>query len=465
MGVNWGEAIVEAIAGSDFFIVLLSARSINSEMVIEEVRLARESRRERGRPHYLPLRVRHSGSLGYALGAYLQGYQWRAWQSVDDSDSILREILDIAVGTISPPLEQSPSPGDSAIEMKAPDRSTPKPRADLSDLSAPGGAMRPDDPFYIERDADAEILAAAQRLKETLVIQGSRQNGKSSLLKRYLTACHREGKKIALIDMSLCANSDLADYVTFLNWIVADLLDKLELEIDAPEIRTQAGLTRFIQRQLLKAVTDPLVLAFDEVDRVLGQGYQSDFFSMLRYWHERRTDTPSTNWARTEMILVISTETYLLIDKADRSPFNIRAPIELRPFNQEESRELNGKYGDFLSEHQLERLWELLEGHPYLVQRAYYLMTRPRPMDFDALCHDAHLEEGPFGDHLRGVTIKLRRHGGQDLIAALRQIIKHGTVNDEDAFQRLRGAGLARRREGRIVPANQLYARFFGDMK
>ncbi len=465
LGDNWDEEIPRCIAECEFFIVLLSAASINSEMVIEEVRLARDARLAQGKPHYLPIRVKYSGPLGYALGAYLNRYQWRTWQTEADSVTILREVLGIAGGTIPAPAEQPSISGDAAQNQAAPDLNIPQPMAELRNLPAPGGALRPDDRFYIERAADAEILAASQRTEETTVIQGARQTGKSSLLKRYLMGCHQAGKKTVLVDLSLFANTELVEYNIFLTAIAADMLDKLELDLPAPAIRTQAEMTRFLQRTLLKALTDPLVLAFDEVDRIIGRAYQSDFFSMLRYWHERRTDIPPTDWVRTEMILVISTEAYLLVTEADRSPFNIRAPIELHSFNQAECRRLNGLYNNLLDDSQLERLWELLQGHPYLLRRAYYLLTGPQQLAFDALCQAAHREDGPFGDHLRSLTIQLRKFGGKDLGAALLQIINHGTAPDDDAFQRLHSAGLVRKQADRIVPANQLYARYFGGQR
>jgi hypothetical protein len=67
-------------------------------------------------------------------------------------------------------------------------------------------------------------------------------------------------------------------------------------------------MTRFVRDQILRKVPDNLVLAFDEVERVLGQPYQSDFFAMLRNWHGRRRRLKHPEWARLELALVISTE-------------------------------------------------------------------------------------------------------------------------------------------------------------
>ena len=48
--------------------------------------------------------------------------------------------------------------------------------------------------------------------------------------------------------------------------------------------------------------------------------------------------------ARLELSLVISTEPYLLISDAERSPFNIGVVIVLAPFNADECCELNRRY-------------------------------------------------------------------------------------------------------------------------
>lgn len=459
LGTRWADEILQRVAACDGFIVLLSANSVHSEMVLEEVRLAREQRMARGKPGMIPVRVKYAGPLGYALGAWLNPYQWTTWQAQVDTPRILQEILDVVEGGV---LVAPPPIVPGAQE----DSRRPAPSVDLSGVAAPGGSIRPDDPFYIESEADAEVLDTARRLEETVVIKAPRQMGKSSLLKRYLSACRRAGKMIVLIDLSLFSDQDLADYPTFLSLLASELLDRLDLDAPArPNVRGQPDMTRFVERKILQAVPDNVVLAFDEVDRVLGKPYQSGFFSMLRHWHERRTDGAGTAFARLELALVISTEPYLLIADALRSPFNVRAPIELHPFNVEECRELNRRHHDLLGDEQVQRLTELLNGHRYLTRLAYYRLTRPKPIDFATLLRDAASDDGPFGDHLRTLLARIKQHPGQDLLSALRQVIAHGTAPNDDAYYRLKGAGLVRRENDRIVPANGLYARFFGGLR
>ncbi len=337
IGTNWGEAISSAIMDSDFFIVLLSDNSVRSEMVTEEVCLAHENYRNHGRPRVLPVRVKYEGSLLYPLGAYLRQHQCWKWQSASDSEPLLREILRIAQGSVVSPDERPSASCKRSVLNVSLDPRVPEPMVDLSTINAPSGCMRPDDPFYITRDADTVILSAAQRVGETIIIKGARQMGKSSLLKRYLLAGQRGGKKTVFLDLSLYDSADLADYRTFLTRIMLDLLDKLDLSLEPPsEIDGNSDMNHFMEEFMFKAIPDPVVLAFDESDRVFGRYYQTDFFSMLRCWHNTRANTPATGWARTDLGLVISTEPYLLIDDAYRSPFNVGETVELRPFDQAE---------------------------------------------------------------------------------------------------------------------------------
>jgi hypothetical protein len=57
IGADWGATILDWIAASDFFVLLLSARSVHSEMVREEARVAHGRRAAEGSPRLLPMRV------------------------------------------------------------------------------------------------------------------------------------------------------------------------------------------------------------------------------------------------------------------------------------------------------------------------------------------------------------------------------------------------------------------------
>jgi hypothetical protein len=458
---DWAERVSREIGASGFFVLLLSAHSVHSEAVREEARFAHDWRNGQGTARLLPVRVNYDGPLGYLLGPWVNPTRWADWHDPADTQGLLKRILDVAEGRAQPPPMVHAQPSGQAPTAGF---RRPAPMADLSSLNAPGGTLAPTDPFYIDVAADRELQLVARRLRETVVIKAPRQYGKSSLLARYLAACAREGKQTVLIDLSLFPTHELVDYATFLSAWASALAEGLELE--PPEAVTrQAEMSRLMSRLVLKQVTNNLVVAFDEADRVLGQPYQSDFFSLLRAWCNQRANPAKPDWARFELALVISTEPYLLIRDAERSPFNIGVTLEPQPFDAGACRELNRLYGSPLSDDQTEGLRrDLLGGHPFLTRLAYYVMTRADPVPFDGLMRDAHRPEGPFGDHLRGLLAKLQRYPGRDLVQDFGGVIRTGRAPDGDAFDRLRGAGLVRREGDRVVAANGLYARFFGGL-
>ncbi len=460
MGTDWVTEITQRIAWCDFLVLLLSEESMTSEMVQTEIRLAHRRHKRESKPVILPIRLRYTGPLDYELDSYLGRLQYVLWESDRDDERILGEVLEVASGmeVAARREEVASSPAGAPAEPLATAPSRPRPQVDPRTLSNPGGTVRLRDGFYLERKADLAVAPIACRQGETLVIKAARQMGKSSLLLRYLDACQREGKKVAFLDFSRFSSADFADYGTLLAEIAGFLADALEIEDSAPRPSTQSRLTAFVEGKILKAVPDPIVFAFDEVDRVLGRPYQDDFFTMLRLWHNQRAEL-RRGWQRVDLALVVSTEPYLLIDAGDRSPFNVTVPIELQPFSLPNCRELDSRYGSGLEAHQLDQLYGLLGGHPYLSRLAFYRLVAPDAIGFDELLDAAAQEDGPFGDHLRARLTKVCRK--PELLAGMRQVIAHGTCADLDTYHRLHGAGLVRREGNRINPANLLYAKYF----
>ncbi len=149
----------------------------------------------------------------------------------------------------------------------------------------------------------------------------------------------------------------------------------------------------------------------------------------------------------------------MLIDSGDRSPFNVAPPIELKPFERPALDHLNERYGRVLSAGELDGLNELLAGHPYLTRLAFYRISGGEVSSFDDLEARAAEPYGPFGDHLRAMLMLLQHKEG--LVKRMRQLIAQGSLPDDDSYFRLHGAGLVERENGRLRPANLLYARFF----
>ena len=332
-------------------------------------------------------------------------------------------------------------------------------------LTPPTGALRSDHPLYIEREADVYAKTAARQPAETIIIKAPRQMGKSSLLISYLKRCREARKKTVLLDLaSLLSNEEISDYPQFLTILAREILEQLDEtgSTSPPLIERQAQLTRFIEGRLLTPLNGTLLIAFDEMDRILGRNYQEDFFSMLRYWHNQRADN-STGWQKLGLAIAVSSEPYLFIKDVLRSPFNVGLNIQLRLLNEAECNRLNRLYGANLKKNQVKQLMELINGHPHLTQLALYAVSGPDAMDFPSLLQKAVLPDGPFGAHLRALEYRLSDEAGEQARIAMKQVLNGGKPSRSD-FYRLQSAGLVRQDGERIVPANELYASFFRNL-
>jgi hypothetical protein len=221
---------------------------------------------------------------------------------------------------------------------------------------------------------------------------------------------------------------------------------------------TQLDFTYFVEDKVLRAIGAPIAIAMDEVDRLLGRPYQSEFFSMLRHWHNERAQI-SSPWEDVDLAMVIATEPYLLISEADRSPFNVTPAIELRAFERSHLGQIKDAYGRPLGDPELDQLHDPLSGQPYLTRLAFYrLVSSPDP-SFEALMEGAPESDGPFGEHLRSRLFLLQQQ--REMLVSMQRVITKKSELNHDAFYRLHAAGLVERRGKDVVPANLLYARFF----
>ncbi|MCP4697581.1 MAG: TIR domain-containing protein [Gammaproteobacteria bacterium] len=460
-GRDWVTEIHKQISRCDYLLVLLSENAMNSETLPTEVRIAHLLQGQPGSPRILPVRLRYFGALEYELDLYLGHLPYIAWQGPSESERVLREIRDVHLHVADSMKPPAATDRLKTSEAHKPAKKTDHPQStpDLRAVSMQGGLLRYDDPFYIMRPADKEIKELAPLNGKTLVIKGPRQMGKTSLLVHYLSQCQQVGKKIALVDFSIFSSEDLSDYPTFLSRLAMVLQYRLEIEgPEEPRINSQLDMVRFMEQHLLASVGTPVVIAFDEVDRVFRQKYQVNFFTMLRFWHNNRSPF-SPQWETFDLALVVSTEPYLLIDKDDRSPFNVGRVLDLGSFTWEQCCELNKRHGAVLASPEIKELWDLLRGHPYLTRLALYHLVAANRMTFRQLMEKAIEERGPFDDHLRALLVKL--HGNPELLDGMKQVIRTGAISNEDLYYRFYGAGLVRQEGTRINPANLLYARYF----
>ncbi|NJN96869.1 MAG: phosphotransferase [Anaerolineales bacterium] len=331
------------------------------------------------------------------------------------------------------------------------------------EIEPPFGTMRPDSPFYIEREADEQCWRQlTSPYAATLFAQAPMQTGKSSLMHRMLYRVKQSGEQQhAYIDFQKFTEQYLADEENFFIQLCVMIGDALGL----PEAIDQYWSGRrthiikcshYMTDYIIPRLKGSFILAMDEVERMQGCPFKGNFFGMLRTWHNDRVD--NEHFAQMTLFLSSSTDPYLLIDNPNQSPFNVATPITLQDFILGEMAELNRRHHLPLNQGELDQLMDLVGGHPFLTRLALYLLAIGK-VELPALLAHATEDNGPFGEHLRHYLRRVLRK--PDLKQALALVVHQRSLEENDVFHRLREAGLIKRLGQQVVFRNNLYERYF----
>ncbi|RDE50730.1 MAG: TIR domain-containing protein [Candidatus Accumulibacter meliphilus] len=462
VGVNWSMEIDRRIAWADYLVVLLSEDSASSEMVQAEVRRAHLASKGQQRSRILPVRVAYSGGLGYELDSYIGKLQYVLWQCEGDNERTVAKLLRAHVADPSGERPQ-PLPGPDEPTSKPVGR--PEPKADMrllrEALDMPGSPLSDDNGFYIQRQSDRLVERFRGGKTRTIVIKGAHQTGKSSLLLRYLAKSLAAGTKVAFIDLMAFGSVRRLGFADFAGQFALALMKEFGIRNVVPPVFGHSlDLTAFVEDEVLPRVEGPLVLAIDDADRVIGSAWQEDFYSALRGWDANRSHPfKKKTWGRLGLALAIATDPKMLIESGYTSPFNVTPPINLGPFPRDALDDFNACYGNMLGAAQLDRLYVLLRGHPFLTPLAFYRLVFDETT-FDQMVTVAARDVGPFGDHLKSMFDRLCIAG---LIDAMRGVVFTGKLPGKDRrlFYRLEAAGLVIEQDGHVVASNEIYERFF----
>lgn len=468
VGTLWAEKIEQELRRSDFLITLLSAQSVGSEMVQGEVETANRLGNEFGKPAILPVRVNYREPFTYPLSAYLNPINWAFWEQLENTPQLLKELeraiagesLSIASESEKRDLVQL-STADEA-ETRIPQ---PLPSAQPLSLEMPEGSMDPESKFYVERQGDQIALGAIRRQGVTVTIKGPRQMGKSSLLLKTVAQAIQAEKRVAYIDFQLFDDAALGDADRFYQQFCLTITEQLELpnrieDFWQDELGNNQRCTRYMQTYVLRELQHPFVLAMDEVDRIFDRKFRSDFFAMLRNWHNNRgLPLPAMKvWKQFDLVLVTATEPYHLIADLHQSPFNVGEVISLKDFTAAQVADLNQRHGSPLTAEQERALFALLNGHPYLIRKALYLVASGQK-SMDQVLAKADRDDGPFGDHLRYHLFRI--YDRPELVQGMLRAVQKNRCEDERIVRLLCAAGLIRQEGKAELPRCQLYGDYF----
>ncbi|MDA0673660.1 MAG: AAA-like domain-containing protein [Cyanobacteria bacterium] len=471
VGTNWVEQIKREIFQADVLLVLLSADSLQSEMVQQELELACESQEQRrGLPRIFPVRLAHTAPFPYPLNQTLDPLQWAFWETPSDTQRLIAELQSALAGNPLPidteaakqTLLQRPAP--VKLQPPTPVAQPPVDQTPLAiPLEPPEGSMDADSAFYIERNEDTLALTALQRKGGTVTILGPRQMGKSSLLIRAITQARQQKKKVVFLDFQQLETAALTDdtvfYRRFCEWMTVRL--RMASQVDHywqqyKSLGNPLRCTYYVQDYLLAEVPGSIFLAMDEVDKLIAAPFRDEFFSMLRSWHNERAFEPA--WKQLDLAMVTCTEPYQLIQDLNQSPFNVGTSITLKDFTTAEVAELNRRHNGALEANDLTQLMDWLGGHPYLTRKALYEVASGDRTVADLL-DMATVDQGPFGGHLRYHLFRMDDKAS--LVQGMLQVIRAQTCSDEQVLRRLERAGLVRRQGRQVQPRCRLYGEYF----
>ncbi|MBW4623059.1 MAG: AAA-like domain-containing protein [Cyanosarcina radialis HA8281-LM2] len=319
--------------------------------------------------------------------------------------------------------------------------------------------------FYVERvPIEAQCYQTIVKPGALIRIKAPRQMGKTSLMARILYQAKRQNCLSLPFSFQLLDERDFTDLDKFLQRFCASICRQLRLPNKLSEywdeiFGSKVNCTAYFEEYILTQIDRPLVLGLDEVDRVFQYPeIASDFFGVLRAWHEEAKNNPI--WKKLRLVLVHSTEVYIPLN-INQSPFNVGLPVELSEFSAEQVDDLARRHRLNWQHDRVEMLMSTIGGHPYLVRLALYHLARD--LELKQLLEMAPTEAGLYGEHLRRHLWNLEQH--PNLVAAMREVVNATNpvrLDTMQAFQ-LHSMGLIHLAGNDCTPRCNLYRLYFSD--
>jgi tetratricopeptide (TPR) repeat protein len=238
-----------------------------------------------------------------------------------------------------------------------------------------GGALDPNAPSYVTRQADEELMQTALSGEYCSVLT-ARQLGKSSLMVRTVNRLKSRAIRTVVIDLTAIGIEEVSDSEWYFG-LISQLRRQLDLTLDEVawwKEQSQLGplqrFSEFVRHVVLKEVQESIVVFIDEIDSTLNLPFSDDFFAAIRAFHNARASDLA--YKRLTFVLLGVARPGDLIKDRSRTPYNIGLSIDLNDFTMEEAQELLPGLKAVSSEQAdaiLERVLYWTGGHPYLTQR------------------------------------------------------------------------------------------------
>lgn len=271
----------------------------------------------------------------------------------------------------------------------------------------PNGPVPIDSNLYISRPP-VEELAYGEIVQpgSFICVKAPRKMGKTSLNLRILDRAANLGYKNVNLDFQQADKAVFATLDKFLRWFCANVSRELGVEARLDdywdeEMGSKVSCSLYFEAHLLSSLESAVVIILNEVDLVFEHPeIAADFLPLLRSWYEqaKRVDI----WQKLRLVLTYSTEIIVPL-KLSQSPFNVGLPLKLSPFTKEQVQDLAVRHDlNWMDERNIDRLMEMVGGHPYLVRLAlYHLALDGEAQSLELLLQQAPTEAGIYNSHLR----------------------------------------------------------------
>ncbi len=339
-----------------------------------------------------------------------------------------------------------------------------------SKIDFPSGPIPLNSPFYIFRPP-LEKLTFNQIMRPgcLLQIKAPSKMGKSSLLNRIIAHAKQQGYHTVYLDFQEADETLFTSLNKLLRWFCINVSRQLKLfpsldDFWDAEIGCKVSCKIYFEAYLLQYLDNrPIVLALNEVNRIFEYpNIAQDFLSMLRFWHEQAKQ--DSTWEKLRIIVVHTTEIYVPF-KLNQSLFNVGVTVSLPPFTLDQVRSLAEQYGidwvvNSAAAKYLVRLQNMIGGHPYLVNLAFYHL-RQENITLEELLDTAATPAGIFSQHLRGLLTLLQKE--PQLMLAMQQVVAIDERVELDAIAayKLESMGLVQLKSNQARISCELYRLYF----